>query len=1474
MTLRDIADEAKKLLVNTGLNMIPGYTPTKNIYNALPIQGKQYVQQGLDRASQTVQQLPQIAQQQWGQGQIVTQNPLIPQQLKQPLATTLQYTSAPFIQGFAKATTAPFRPINTFEKIGDIAGGIGQVTNPFQSIGMGAFQAGTQALGNIINKKPITTNLNNAYQSGFEFGAKLSAISNVANIALSPILNKVAPVELKNINTYLDLAKRATTPNIKKQILTLAAKRIIQSIGREAISGGVGMAAVGATMPTKNIEERIKNILDQGIQGAAYGAGMKTLGIGTQALGGQVIKPAIEKYKSLTPKQKQGGYINFGLYKNDTQQALIDTIQKQRALQQRWENTTDPLAREQIENQLNILSGQYQDIAKKLNLKDIRQLEYKGGQRAVESKPLKKSFFGTIWDKFTGKPKEAIQQLLEAKEGEVPAAMNKRGLGTIDFVYGVKGKGGYGISHIEETHPGVLKLIPDIIDKGNIVKSSNPDRVYIQTPDHRAVVRLDWNKQTKRWLMTAFDFEKNLAPSSKTSFSKTAAIAKDSGAMVDTIIPQQVKGVEEWVKPSVFQEKPQVQTQQEILQPKVKITNPNQQSVVPQTKAETPQGLSGGASNNSSGSIIPPKEKPFYNVERMGVNKTTKKEVLDVIDEVTPSIQKVVGKKLTHKEVIETAKRTKTILQGTIGRDQTEQLGAMALNLRNKLAYMAKTDMADEEFINLLIQDKAYGQQLARLLGQRRIVSDPSSGSLVNKIIANVLKNNNNTDDILKAAKGVDFNDMKQATAFYRQFIKPKAGDWIDLLRYNSMLSSPNTHINNSFSNLQGTGFIAPIEKTITGGLDFLSSKITGRPRQYLAGEGIAYAKGYWGNLRNAANKFMDVIKGQKISDMQEVYDIPLSTGGRSSKYEKILGFVTKALKAEDEFFQTLTEGGATSALKYRQSKNIKITGDIAETAFKEGRKRLFNAPFNLPEEGYVLKAIEYLPEKIMKARNSDNPLVSTISKFTFPFVRIPANILKASVEYSPTGVTTLWGAKNKTEQLSKAILGTGFGLGTAMLVGADRMTWSEPTSETRKNAFRDAGMQPYSIKIGDKWVSYSKLHPAIAFPIALVAAVRDAEANKRLDDGQVETILTGLAKWMQFYADASYVKNIGDFVASTKGDVQGLTRYISNYPQQLIPFRALMGWVNRFIDPYQRQADKNASPIEKQIQQIMTQLPFLSMTVPARTNKFGEPIKMQNPTLNNLSPIKITTENPEKREYYDMLTEKSKQTRIKNDIKRMAEEGKPIPDMMGVQAAETITNTKSYIEQEKKKMQNEVALERFKMSDQSIAEIGGRIYIKDENGDISSKKKTDYQNQLRDAQYTLQAQQLKAQNDIQGWIQATETYLSDLKKQKEALTGQYDEVKKTQLQNKIEDLTTSLSKYKNYNGFTKSKKLKSIKITSKKVTVPKTRISLPKSTFKSNIKIKKPPKIKLTKPKKLSNIKVKVPKYKFVKYTAKNSLV
>lgn len=609
------------------------------------------------------------------------------------------------------------------------------------------------------------------------------------------------------------------------------------------------------------------------------------------------------------------------------------------------------------------------------------------------------------------------------------------------------------------------------------------------------------------------------------------------------------------------------------------------------------------------------------NLDHLNISTAGKKLIDREFADLASKIGPKVGAPLTHSEILKTAKDSAKILTRAVGREQTAEYERALLNLRQTIAAQAQSGTVTREFIDNLQVLKTQGTDIARKLNSLAIAADPREMTGKRAILDAVLRTTDNIDEILKAAEGVDFNDAKQATEFFRKFVAPKAGEWLDLLRYNSMLSSPKTHLINIFSNAVNATIAPALTKAIRGGFDFLGSAAAGRNRKYYAGESGAYLKGLVKSYKEAVGRFADVWKGNRDFTNLDYRNVPLATKGAPAIIEKFLSVPTKALEGADQFFMQLVQGGEKAALAYRAGKGVSVK-NVEQQAEDAAKYILYRGELKKEGQGHLLNAMDTLTGVVTRLRNDPNPVISYPAKFTFPFISTPTNILKQGIEFSPLGLATIPGAKNKMEQAIKAAVGTGIAIAGGTLIASNRMTWGEPTTQAEKNAFREAGMQPYSIKLGDRWYSYQKLPPFLAFPLSMVAVVNDALQNKKIDDSTADVVLSSVAKYATFFSDQSYFKSMGDLWSAINGDEYAISRLIGNYPQQLVPYRALTGWLARLTDPLQRTIAPDSGFIDKQVQLLMQQYPGLSQMTTPRIGPSGEAIRQPEPLLNAFSPI------------------------------------------------------------------------------------------------------------------------------------------------------------------------------------------------------------------------------------------------------------
>jgi hypothetical protein len=181
----------------------------------------------------------------------------------------------------------------------------------------------------------------------------------------------------------------------------------------------------------------------------------------------------------------------------------------------------------------------------------------------------------------------------------------------------------------------------------------------------------------------------------------------------------------------------------------------------------------------------------------------------------------------------------------------------------------------------------------------------------------------------IKDAIGVDFNNPTEVVNFYRKYVPPKFGEILDEIRYSNMLSSPLTQIVNTASNIIQSLIVKPIEKTITGQLDWVKSKLTGSERQYYASQGIDYAKGTWKSLPDAWTKFKSIASGKEINLRPDMEFIPTTTKGPLKWYTTPL----RVLEASDQFFRTLVQSGEKKSLARLKLSDSQIAKRAAESA-------------------------------------------------------------------------------------------------------------------------------------------------------------------------------------------------------------------------------------------------------------------------------------------------------------------------------------------------------------------------------------------------------------------------------------------------------------------------------------------------------------------------------------------------------------
>lgn len=666
---------------------------------------------------------------------------------------------------------------------------------------------------------------------------------------------------------------------------------------------------------------------------------------------------------------------------------------------------------------------------------------------------------------------------------------------------------------------------------------------------------------------------------------------------------------------------------------------------------------------------VPPNS--FINIEKLGLDDEGKASLKAVLESHPEKVIGPKGSPLTHREIVSAANDASAdgkLLRTVITREDTERMAARELATRNALSNAERTFLNKDSaaavkkaalddifrYSELLSSDAA---DAGRRLNAKKIGSETIEKSRIDSVVARIRKAGADMEKVRESAGNVDWNDAKAVDKFFREFVKPTFSDVLTEYRYNNMLSSPRTFARNALGNLITTAVARPATLGAESLVDLATYATTlGRkgtakslmdlPRYYIdAGKSIP----------RASRAFMDSWAGKSamtFADMEERVPVNAAWGPIAKSLWDKFRIPTKALEATDRMMMTLVSE-AEKARLVRNGMSVAKAEDEAERISKYWLLRQGFDEKSVKGEGHVLKALSETTgwlDSYMAQAKSGKAL-----KWFVPFVRTPMNLAKMWIEFSPVGLTTIPGSRNKKEQLAKALVGSTLSyLGFQMALD-DRTTWGIPTDPEAKRLFFASGKKPYSVKVGDSWIPMMYAGPW-AFALALPAALRyhDEESPEALTNSQIKKISKSVGSLAELLSSQTFMEGIGNFVDIVRGDPDAnVEKALAFNSSQLVPMSGLLRWVSTIVDDTYRKADSFAEAVQRDI-------PYLS--------KYLEPYRTPDGKLSTrgpysyLAPYDIGRENEE---YADML--RMRQDVLKANTLLNSNDGEYNKDALGI---------------------------------------------------------------------------------------------------------------------------------------------------------------------------------------------------------------
>ena len=258
----------------------------------------------------------------------------------------------------------------------------------------------------------------------------------------------------------------------------------------------------------------------------------------------------------------------------------------------------------------------------------------------------------------------------------------------------------------------------------------------------------------------------------------------------------------------------------------------------------------------------------------------------------------------------------------------------------------------------------------------------------------------------------------------------------------------------------------------------------------------------------------------------------------------------------------------------------------------------------------------------IRRAMNKLNVKGFGLGDLLIPFAKTPANLTKAMVEYSPVGFVesiidyndmrkaisrgemTAQQQKRFVTSTSKAIAGTILYAIAGTLSKSGRITGSKDKDKDVANFEQNVlGIQPYSVKIGDRTYTYSWANPINA-PLAIMA---DTYKMSKENASKFEILTNAFRVAGDTLVENSFMQGIKDlFESDSLAD--GLVDAIVDLPNQFVP--TFLSQFANMGDTTKRQTFEYNDRGKTAINQIKSKIPGLKNTLAPQINTFGEEVQ------------------------------------------------------------------------------------------------------------------------------------------------------------------------------------------------------------------------------------------------------------------------
>lgn len=238
--------------------------------------------------------------------------------------------------------------------------------------------------------------------------------------------------------------------------------------------------------------------------------------------------------------------------------------------------------------------------------------------------------------------------------------------------------------------------------------------------------------------------------------------------------------------------------------------------------------------------------------------------------------------------------------------------------------------------------------------------------------------------------------------------------------------------------------------------------------------------------------------------------------------------------------------------------------------------------------------------------------------EFVVPFFNTVYNLTKTGIQHTPLGFVSLLDKEVRADPvarrqaITRASVGTGAMALLSLKAANGEMTGGVPEDQAERAQFFADGKQPYSIKIGDRWVEYKNFGPFVV-PMAVTAAFWNNYAKEGKKNIRDVDMLRAAAAMAYVPLDQTNMFTLEQLLKSDPNKAQQI---VGSMASTMVPFSSAARTIGNLTDEWMRDPQVWYEWVQAGLPYVREKLPIKTTGRDSKKRNIPNPQKGANALL------------------------------------------------------------------------------------------------------------------------------------------------------------------------------------------------------------------------------------------------------------------